>query len=182
MCGGGGDKNASQKQAGEGTHHQQKAEERAEKRPDVEEAQGDASKESAEVPVKPKPAVDKDKGDASKQSANVPLKPEPAENKDVEDAPILSDNPIKMDTAVNLSDDDEDLLISDVCEILRSKRNKRSSEETGTPKKKAKVASEPAEANLGGKKTYEPSSARKKSNLQEHNLKPPKPKSRKKLL
>ena len=26
MCGGGGDKNASQKQAGEGPHHQQKAE------------------------------------------------------------------------------------------------------------------------------------------------------------
>lgn len=182
MCGGGGDKNASQKQAGEGTHHQQKAEERAEKRADVEEAQGDASKESAEVPVKPEPAVEEAKGEASKQSANVPLKPEPAEKKDVEDAANSSDKPIEKDTAVNLSDDDADLYISDVCEMLRSKRKKRSSEEPATPKKKAKVASEPAEANLGGKKTMEPSSARKKSNLQGHNLKPPKPKSRKKLL
>ena len=158
MCGGGGDKNASQKQAGEGTHHQQKGEERAEKRADVEEAPGDASKESAEVPVKPTPA----------------------ENKDAEDAPDLSDKPVEMDTAVNLSDDD--VRISDVCEMLRSKRKRSSSEEPGTPKKKATVASEPAEANLGGKQTMEHSSARKKSNLQGHNLKPPKPKPRKKLL
>lgn len=182
MCGGGGDKNASQKQAGESPNHQQKAEERAEKRADVEEAQGDASKESAEVPVKPKPAVEEAQGDASKQSANVPLKPEPVENEDVEDAPNSFDKPSEMDTAVNLSDEDIDLYISDVCEMLRSKRKRSSSEEPGTPKKKAKVASEPAEANLGGKKTMEPSSARKKSNLQGHNLKPPKPKSRKKLL
>ena len=66
MCGGGRDKNASQKQAGEGTHHRQKAKERAEKRADVEEAQGDVSKELAEVPVKPKSAVEEAKGDASK--------------------------------------------------------------------------------------------------------------------
>ena len=158
MCGGGGDKNASHKQAGEGTHHQQKAEERAEKRVDVEEAQGDASKESAEVPVKPTPA----------------------KNKDAEDAPDSSDKPIEMDTAVNMSDDD--VCISDVCEMLQSKRKRSSSEEPGTPKKKATVASKPVEANLGCKQTMEHSSARKKSNLQGHNLKPPKPKSCKKLL
>ncbi|MCO5570648.1 hypothetical protein L7F22_024375 [Adiantum nelumboides] len=48
MCGGCGDKNASQKQAGEDTPDQQKAEKRAEKRANVVEAQGDASKESTE--------------------------------------------------------------------------------------------------------------------------------------
>ena len=158
MCGGGGDKNASQKQAGEGTHHQQKGEERAEKRADVEEAPGDASKESTEVPVKPTPA----------------------ENKDAEDAPDLSDKPVEMDTAVNLSDDDMHIL--DVCEMRQSKRKRSSSEEPGTTKKKATVAFEPTKANLGGKQTMEHSSARKKSNLQGHNLKPPKPKPRKKLL
>ena len=180
MCGGGGDKNASQKQAGEGTHHQQKAEERAEKRADVEEAQGDASKESVEVPVKPKPVVEEAKGDASKQSTNVPLKPEPAENKDIENAPNSFDKPIEMDTAIILSDDD--IYISDVCDMLRSRKKRSTFEEPGTPKKKAKVASEPTKVNLGGKKTMEPSSTRKKSNLQGHNLKPPKPKSHKKLL
>ena len=146
----------------------------------MEEAQGDASKELAEVPVKPKPVVDEAKGDASKQSANVPLNPKPAQNKDVENAPNSFDKPIEMDTAVNLSDDD--VRISDVCEMLRSKRKRSSFEEPGTPKKKATVASKPAEANLGGKQTMEHSSARKKSNLQGHNLKPPKPKPRKKLL
>ncbi|MCO5552626.1 hypothetical protein L7F22_006141 [Adiantum nelumboides] len=51
MCGGCGDKNASQKQAGEDTPDQQKVKKRAKKRADVVEAHGDASKESAKVYV-----------------------------------------------------------------------------------------------------------------------------------
>ncbi len=160
MCGGCGDKNASQKQAGEDTPDQQKAE-KIEKRADVVGAQGDASKESAEVP----------------------LKPEPAMNKDVEDAEKSSEKPIEKDTTVNLSDEDADLYISDVCAEILGRRKKRSNtEERATPKKRAKVASEPPEPIPGGKKSKEPSSARKKTNLQTANLKPPKPKSRKKLL
>ncbi|MCO5574440.1 hypothetical protein L7F22_028225 [Adiantum nelumboides] len=94
MCGGCGDKNASHKQACEDTPDQQKAEKRAKKRADVVGAQGDAS-------------------------AEVPLKPAPAMNKDVEDAEKSSEKPIEKDTTVNLSDEDVDLLISDVCgEIL----------------------------------------------------------------
>ncbi|MCO5603622.1 hypothetical protein L7F22_057773 [Adiantum nelumboides] len=128
MCGGCGDKNASQKQAGEDTPNQQKAKKRAEKRADVVEAQGDASKESVEVP----------------------LKPEPAMNKDVEDAEKSSEKPIEKDTTVNLSDEDVDLLNSDVCREILGRRKKRSNtEERTTPKKKAKVASEPPEPTLG---------------------------------
>ncbi|MCO5557228.1 hypothetical protein L7F22_010789 [Adiantum nelumboides] len=86
-----------QKQAGEDTPDQQKAKKRAEKRADVVEAQGAASNESAEVPLKPKLAM----------------------NKDVEDAEKSYEKPIEKDTTVNLSDEDADLLISDVCgEIL----------------------------------------------------------------
>ena len=59
MCGGCGDKNASQKQAGEDTPDQQKAE-KIEKRADVVGAQGDASKESVKVPLKPELAINKD--------------------------------------------------------------------------------------------------------------------------
>ncbi|MCO5579639.1 hypothetical protein L7F22_033496 [Adiantum nelumboides] len=161
MCGGCGDKNASQKQAGEDTPDQQKEKTRAEKRVDVVEVQADASKESAEVPLKPKPAM----------------------NKDVEDAEKSSEKPIEKDTIVNLSDEDADLLILDVCGEILGRRKKRSNiEERATPKEKAKVASDPLEPTPGGKKSKEPSSARKKTNLQEPNLKPPKPKSRKKLL
>lgn len=161
MCGGCGDKNASQKQAGEDTPDQQKAEKRAEKRADVVGAQGDASKESVEVP----------------------LKPEPAMNKDVEGAENSSEKPIEKDTIVNLSDEDADDIIPGVSAEIVGRRKKRSNtEERATPKKKAKVASEPPEPISGGKKSKEPSSARKKTNLQAPNLKPPKPKSRKKLL
>ncbi|MCO5550532.1 hypothetical protein L7F22_004019 [Adiantum nelumboides] len=117
MCGGCGDKNASQRQASEDTLDQQKAEKRAEKRADVVEAQGDASKESAELP----------------------LKPELSMNKDVEDAEKSSEKPIEKDTIVNLSDEDVDLLISDVCGEILGRRKKRSNtEECATPKKKAK--------------------------------------------
>ncbi|MCO5550354.1 hypothetical protein L7F22_003838 [Adiantum nelumboides] len=125
MCGGCGDKNASQKQAGEDTLNQQKTEKRAEKRVDVVESQGDASKESAEVP----------------------LKPELAMNKDVEDAEKSSEKPIEKDTTMNLSDEDADLLISNVCgsEILGRRKKRSNTEERATPKKKAKVASEPPE-------------------------------------
>ena len=102
MCGGCGDKNASQKQACEDTPDQQKAEKRAEKRADVVGAQGDASKESAEVP----------------------LKPEPAMNKYVEDAEKSSEKPIEKDTTVNLSDEDADLYISDVCAEILGRRKR----------------------------------------------------------
>ncbi|MCO5564528.1 hypothetical protein L7F22_018189 [Adiantum nelumboides] len=126
MCGGCGDKNASQKQANEDTPNQQKAKKRAEKRADIVEAQGDASKESAVVP----------------------LKPEPAMNKDVEDVEKPSEKP--KDTTVNLSDEDVDLLISGVCgEILGCRKKRSNTEERTTPKKKAKVASEPPEPTPG---------------------------------
>ncbi|MCO5595883.1 hypothetical protein L7F22_049934 [Adiantum nelumboides] len=122
MCGGCGDKNAFQKQASEDTPDQQKAEKRAEKRANVVEAKGDASKESGEVPLNQKPAM----------------------NKDVEDTKTSSEKPIEKDTTVNLSNEDVDLLISDVCgEILGRRKNRSSTEERTTPKKKAKVASEP---------------------------------------
>ncbi|MCO5562357.1 hypothetical protein L7F22_015983 [Adiantum nelumboides] len=128
MCGGCGDKNASQKQASEDTPDQQKAEKRAEKRADVVEAQGDASKESLEVPLKPKPAM----------------------NKDVEDAEKSSEKPIEKDTIVNLSDEDADLLITDVCGEILGRRKKRSNtQERTTPNKKAKVASKPPEPTPG---------------------------------
>ncbi|MCO5603062.1 hypothetical protein L7F22_057206 [Adiantum nelumboides] len=118
MCGGCGDKNASQKQAGEDTPDQQKAKQRAEKRADVVGAQGDASKESAKVP----------------------LKPELAMNKDVEDAEKSSVKPIEKDTIVNLSNEDAGLLILDVCgEILGRRKKRRNTEERATPKKKAKI-------------------------------------------
>ncbi|MCO5581524.1 hypothetical protein L7F22_035410 [Adiantum nelumboides] len=124
MCGGCGDKNASQKQAGEDTPDQQMAKKRAEKIADLVKAQGDASKESAEVP----------------------LKPEPAMNKDVEDAEKSFEKPIEKDLIVNLSDEDADLLISDVCGEILGRRKKRSNtKERVTPKKKAKVASKPPE-------------------------------------
>ncbi|MCO5607989.1 hypothetical protein L7F22_062191 [Adiantum nelumboides] len=124
MCGGCGDKNASQKQAGEDTSDQQKAEERVEKRADVVGAQGDASKESAEVPLKPKLAM----------------------NKDIEDAKKSSEKPIEKDTTVNLSDEDADLLISDVCgEMLGCRKKRSNTEEHATPKKKDKVAFKPPE-------------------------------------
>ncbi|MCO5585755.1 hypothetical protein L7F22_039691 [Adiantum nelumboides] len=127
MCGGCGDKNASQTQASEDTPDQQKAKKGAEKRADVVGAQ---------------------------------------------------------DTTVNLSDEDADLLILDVCgEILWRRKKRSNTEERATPKKKAKVASKPPEPTPGGgKKSKEPSSAQKKANLQAPNLKPPKPNSRKKLL
>ncbi|MCO5571966.1 hypothetical protein L7F22_025717 [Adiantum nelumboides] len=129
MCGGCGDKNASQKQAGEDTPDQQKVEKRAKKRADVVGAQGDGSKESVEVP----------------------LKPELAMNKDVEDAKKSYEKPIEKDTTVNLSDEDADLLISDVFgEILGRRRKRSNTEECATSKKKAKVASEPPELTLGG--------------------------------
>ncbi|MCO5549126.1 hypothetical protein L7F22_002592 [Adiantum nelumboides] len=127
MCGGCGDKNASQKQAGEDIPDQQKAKKRAEERADVVGAQRDASKESAEVP----------------------LKPEPAMNKDIEDAEKSSKKPIEKDTTANLSDEDADLLISDVCGEILGRRKKRSNtEERATPKKKAKVASKPPKPTL----------------------------------
>ncbi|MCO5591794.1 hypothetical protein L7F22_045786 [Adiantum nelumboides] len=126
MCGGCGDKNASQKQAGEDTSDQQKVEKSAEKRADVVGAQGDASKELAEVP----------------------LKLEPAMNKDAEDAEKSSEKPIEKDTALNLSDEDADLLISDVYgEILRRRKKRSNTEERATPKKEAKVAPEPPDPN-----------------------------------
>ncbi|MCO5579642.1 hypothetical protein L7F22_033499 [Adiantum nelumboides] len=104
MCGGCGDKNASQKQA----------------------------------------------GDASKESVKVPLKPKPAMNRDVEDTEKSSEKPIEKDTIVNLSDEDADLLISDVCGEILGRRKKRSNtEEHATPKKKAKVASKPPEPTPG---------------------------------
>ncbi|MCO5555427.1 hypothetical protein L7F22_008972 [Adiantum nelumboides] len=122
MCGGYEDKNASQKQASEDTLDQQKAKKRAEKRADVVEAQGDTSKESAEVPMKPEIAM----------------------NKDVEDTEKSSEKPIEKDTTVNLSDEDADILISNVCgEILGCRKKRSNTEEHTTPKKKAKVASEP---------------------------------------
>ncbi|MCO5550451.1 hypothetical protein L7F22_003938 [Adiantum nelumboides] len=125
MCGGCGDKNASQKQAGEDTPDQQKAKKRAEKRADVVGAQGDASKESAEVPLKPEPAMNKD-------------------------AEKLSEKPIEKDTTVNLSDEDTDLLILDVCgEILGSRKKSSNTEERPTPKKNAKVVSKPPEPTPG---------------------------------
>ncbi|MCO5605578.1 hypothetical protein L7F22_059761 [Adiantum nelumboides] len=128
MCGGCRDKNAFQKQAGEDTSDQQKAKKRAEKRVDVVEAQGDASKDSAEVP----------------------LKPELAMSKDVEDAEKSSEKPIEKDTTVNLSDEDTDLLISDVCGEILGRRKKRSNiEEHTTPKEKAKVASKLPEPTPG---------------------------------
>ncbi|MCO5550989.1 hypothetical protein L7F22_004484 [Adiantum nelumboides] len=115
MCGGWGDKNASQKQVGEDTSDQQKAKKRAKKRADVVGAQGDASKESAEVP----------------------LKSEPAMNKEVEDAKKSSEKPIEKATTMNLCDEDVDLLISDVCGEILGRRKKRSNtEERATPKKK----------------------------------------------
>ncbi|MCO5584017.1 hypothetical protein L7F22_037936 [Adiantum nelumboides] len=136
MCGGCEDKTASLKQASEDTPDQQKAEKRAEKRADVVEAQGDASKESVEVPLKPKPAM----------------------NKDVEDA----EKPIEKDTTVNLSDEDADLLISDVCGEILGRRKKRSNiEERATPKKKAKVASEPPEPTPGVALIFSPVSPAK---------------------
>ncbi|MCO5573203.1 hypothetical protein L7F22_026970 [Adiantum nelumboides] len=128
MCGGCADKNASQKQAGEDTPNQQKAKKRAEKRADVVEAQGDASKESTEVP----------------------LKQESAMNKAVENAEKSSEKPIEKNTTVNLSDEDMDLLILDVCgEILGCRKKRSNTEERATPKKKAKVASEPLEPTPG---------------------------------
>ncbi|MCO5572198.1 hypothetical protein L7F22_025949 [Adiantum nelumboides] len=118
MCGGCGDKNASQKQAGEDTPDQQKEKNRAEKRADVVGAQGDASKDSAEVP----------------------LKLEPAMNKDIKGAEKSYEKPIEKDTTVNLSDEDADLLISNVCGEILGRRKKRSNnEERATPKKKAKA-------------------------------------------
>ena len=57
MCAGGGDKNASQKQAGKDTQDQEKAKNRAEERANVVGAQGDISKESVKVPLKPEPAM-----------------------------------------------------------------------------------------------------------------------------
>ncbi|MCO5556007.1 hypothetical protein L7F22_009551 [Adiantum nelumboides] len=132
MCGGCRDKNASQKQAGEDTPDQQKAKKRAEKRADVVGAQGDASKESAEVP----------------------LKLELAMNKDVEVTEKSSEKPIEKDITVNLSNEDADLLILDVCgEILGCRKKKSNTEERAKPKKKAKVASEPLETTPGGKKS-----------------------------
>ncbi|MCO5585913.1 hypothetical protein L7F22_039847 [Adiantum nelumboides] len=146
---------------GEDTLDQQKAKKRAKKRADVVGAQGDASKESPEVP----------------------LKQELAMNKDVEDAEKSSEKPIEKDTTVNLFDEDKDLLISNVCgEILGRRKKTNNTEEHATPKKKAKVASKPPEPTHGGKKFKEHSSSWKKTNLQAPNLKPPKPKSRKKLL
>ncbi|MCO5575154.1 hypothetical protein L7F22_028951 [Adiantum nelumboides] len=128
MCGGCGDKNESQKQAGEDTPDQQKAKQRAEKRADVVESQGDASKDSVEVP----------------------LKLELVMNKDVEDTKKSSEKPIEKDTIVNLSDEDEDLLISYVCgEILGSRKKRSNTEERATPKKKAKAASKPLEPTPG---------------------------------
>ncbi|MCO5612845.1 hypothetical protein L7F22_067116 [Adiantum nelumboides] len=89
-------------------------------------------------------------GDASKESAEVPLKPEPAMNKDVDDAEQSSEKPIEKDTTINLSDEDADLLISDVCGEILGRRKKRSNtEERATPKKNAKVASERPEPTLG---------------------------------
>ncbi|MCO5554445.1 hypothetical protein L7F22_007975 [Adiantum nelumboides] len=121
-CGGCGDKNASQKQAGEDTPDQQKAKKRVDKRANVVDAQGDAFKESAEVP----------------------LKPELAMNKDVEDAEKSSEKPNEKDTTVNLSDEDVDLFISNVCGEILGRRKKRSNtEKRASPKKKAKVASKP---------------------------------------
>ncbi|MCO5608162.1 hypothetical protein L7F22_062368 [Adiantum nelumboides] len=118
MYGGCGDKNASQKQAGEDTPGQQKAKKRAEKKTDIVEAQGDASKELAEVSLKPEPTI----------------------NKDVEDAKKSSEKPNEKDTTVNLSDEDADLLISNVCGEILGHRLKRSNiEERATPKKKAKA-------------------------------------------
>ncbi|MCO5572203.1 hypothetical protein L7F22_025954 [Adiantum nelumboides] len=118
MSGGCGDKNASQKQAGEDTPDQQKAKKRAEKRADVVGAQGDASKESGEVP----------------------LKLEPAMNKDVEDAEKSSEKPIEKDTTMNLSDEDADIFISDVYgEILGRRKKSSNIEERATPMKKAKA-------------------------------------------
>ncbi|MCO5585950.1 hypothetical protein L7F22_039885 [Adiantum nelumboides] len=128
MCGGCGDKNASQKQAGEDTLDQQKAKKRAEKRADVVGAQGDASKESVEVP----------------------LKPELAMNKDVEDAEKSSEKLIEKNTTMNLSNKDADFLILDVCgEILGHRKKRSNTQERATPKKKAKVASEPPEPTPG---------------------------------
>ncbi|MCO5601520.1 hypothetical protein L7F22_055642 [Adiantum nelumboides] len=128
MCGGCGDKNASRKQAGEDTPDQQKAEKWAKKRANVVEAQGDASKESAEVP----------------------LKPELVMNKDVEDAKKSYEKPIEKDTTVNLSDEDTDLLISDVCgEVLVCRKKRSNTEERTIPKKKAKVESKPIEPTPG---------------------------------
>ncbi|MCO5577884.1 hypothetical protein L7F22_031719 [Adiantum nelumboides] len=88
--------------------------------------------------------------DASKESAEVPLKPELAMNKDVEDAEKSSKEPIEKDTTVNLSDEDADLLILYVCREILGRRKKRSNtEERATPKKKAKVESEPPEPTPG---------------------------------
>ncbi|MCO5599071.1 hypothetical protein L7F22_053170 [Adiantum nelumboides] len=108
---------------------------------------------------------------------------EPAKNKDVEDVAKSFEKPNEKDTTMNLSDEDADLLILDVCGEILGRRKKRSNtEERATPKKKAKVASEPPKPTPGGKKSKEPSNAWKKTKLQAPNLKPPKPKSRKKLL
>ncbi|MCO5595243.1 hypothetical protein L7F22_049283 [Adiantum nelumboides] len=87
-----------------------------------------------------------DKNASQKQeSAEVPLKPKPAMNKDVEDTEKSSEKQIEKDTTVNLSDEDVDLLILDVCGEILGRRKKRSNtEERATPKKNAKVASEPA--------------------------------------
>ncbi|MCO5578127.1 hypothetical protein L7F22_031965 [Adiantum nelumboides] len=128
MCGGRGDKNASQKQADEDTSDQQKAKKGLKKRAYVVGAQGDAFKKSTEMP----------------------LKPELAMNKDVEDAKKSSEKSIEKDTTVNLSDEDADLLILDVCGEILGRRKKRSNiEESATPKKKAKVASKPPEPTPG---------------------------------
>ncbi|MCO5547489.1 hypothetical protein L7F22_000939 [Adiantum nelumboides] len=132
MCGGCGDKNASQKQASEDTPDQQKAEKRAKKRADVVEAQGDASKESTEVTLKPQPAMNKDVEDTEKSS----------------EKPIEKDTTVK--TTVNLSDEDTDLLISDVCgEILGCRKKRSNTKERAKPKKKAKAASEPPKPTPG---------------------------------
>ncbi|MCO5553299.1 hypothetical protein L7F22_006820 [Adiantum nelumboides] len=65
---------------------------------------------------------------------------EPAMNKDVEDVEKSFEKPIEKDTIVNLSNEDMDLLISDVCGEILGRRKKRSNtEEHATPKKKAKA-------------------------------------------
>lgn len=59
---------------------------------------------------------------------------------------------------MNLSDEDADLYISGVCAEILGRRKKRSNtKERATPKKKAKVASEPPKPISGGKKSKEPS-------------------------
>ncbi|MCO5556722.1 hypothetical protein L7F22_010273 [Adiantum nelumboides] len=81
-----------------------------------------------------------DKNASEKQAAEVPLKPEPTMNKDVEDAEKSFEKPIEKDTTVNLSDEEADLLISDVCGEILGRRKKRSNtKECATPKRRAKA-------------------------------------------